>query len=134
MTKRQREAVKAYAESGMSASGASKKLRKHRNSVCFHLGNIKVGTGLDPKNFFDLIKLYEQAVAEDEVKKNASKGKKKLTREQDKRAKVADEQVEEIYRLYDEGYTQKAIAEMFGITQQNVCYILGRAYRRKEDD
>ena len=48
----------------------------------------------------------------------------KLTREQDRRAKFSDEQVNKMRELYLQGYTQKAIAEMFNARRNTVCYIV----------
>ena len=50
--------------------------------------------------------------------------KMRLNREQDRRARFTDEQVKEMRRLYAEGYTQKAIAEIFESPQSTVCYIV----------
>lgn len=62
----------------------------------------------------------------------------KLTRAQDRRAKVTDEDVEKIRSLYDKGTTQKALAEMFHVSQSAVSYIVSpkahenlREYRLK---
>lgn len=48
----------------------------------------------------------------------------KLTRAQDRRAKVTDKEVTEMRSLYAKGTTQKAIAEMFHISQSAVSYIV----------
>ena len=50
--------------------------------------------------------------------------KMKLNRKQDRRARFSDEQVKEMRDLYTKGYTQKAIAEIFGARQSTVCYIV----------
>lgn len=50
--------------------------------------------------------------------------KKRIGRENDRRAKLSDEQVEQIRMLYADGMTQKAIAEEFDISQSNVSYLV----------
>ena len=48
----------------------------------------------------------------------------RLTRAQDRRAKVTEEQCKEMRALYGEGATQYAIAEKYGISQSAVSYIV----------
>lgn len=62
----------------------------------------------------------------------------KLNRTQDRRAKATEEEVAEMKNLYDKGATQKAIAEMFNMSQSAVSYIVShkarenlRKYRQK---
>ena len=50
----------------------------------------------------------------------------KLTRAQDRRAKVTDEQVAEMRKLYAERSTQRALAERFKISQSAVSYIVSK--------
>lgn len=66
MNELQKEIVKAFAETSMNTEQTAKKMYRHRNTICYHLERIHEVTGLDPKNFFDLIKLYELATKEDE--------------------------------------------------------------------
>lgn len=55
----------------------------------------------------------------------------KLNRNQDRRARVTGEQVKEMRELYEKGYTQKAIAEIFGVCRSTVCYIVSeKAHKR----
>ena len=61
-----------------------------------------------------------------------------LNRAQSRRAKATDEDVAEMRRLYSKGITQKAIAEMFNMSQSAVSYIVSsksretlRKYRQK---
>ena len=54
----------------------------------------------------------------------------KLSRAQDRRAKATDEQVAEMKRLYDNGTTQKAIGEMFNMSQAAVGYIVSDKARQ----
>jgi carbohydrate diacid regulator len=53
------ECLAAYAHANMNVSVASEKVFRHRNTVEYHLEQVKKKTGLDPKNFFDLAKLME---------------------------------------------------------------------------
>jgi sugar diacid utilization regulator len=39
---------------------AAIKLNVHRNTVIYHIGEIKDYTGLDPLNFYDMVKLLER--------------------------------------------------------------------------
>lgn len=48
----------------------------------------------------------------------------RLSRKQDRRSKFTDEQVKEMRDLYAAGYTQKAIADLFGTHQSTVGYIV----------
>ena len=48
----------------------------------------------------------------------------RLNRSQDRRAKFTDEQVAEMRNLYAKGWTQKAIAELYGTHQSTVSYIV----------
>lgn len=56
--------------------------------------------------------------------------KVKLTRDQDRRSKVTDDQITEMRKLYDQGFTQCAIAKMFEISQSAVCYIVSEKARK----
>ena len=49
--------VMAFAEANMKPGGASKQYHMSHNGVYYHLLSVKVKTGLDPKNFFDLCQL-----------------------------------------------------------------------------
>ena len=56
--------------------------------------------------------------------------KMRLNREQDRRAKFTDEQVNKMRELYLQGYTQKEIAKMFETRQSTICYIVSdKAHR-----
>ena len=50
--------------------------------------------------------------------------KVRLTRSQDRRAKVTEEQCEEMRALYGEGIPQYVIAKKYGISQSAVSYIV----------
>lgn len=56
---RDRECIKAYAEYNMSAVAAARGYYMHRATMHLHLKRVREKTGLDPLNFFDLVKLLE---------------------------------------------------------------------------
>ena len=56
--------VMAFAEANMKPGGASKQYHMSHNGVYYHLLSVKVKTGLDPKNFFDLCQLVEMITKE----------------------------------------------------------------------
>lgn len=49
--------IQVYAEESMNANKAAEKLYMHRNTVAYHLDMVKKETGLDPRNFYDLVEL-----------------------------------------------------------------------------
>lgn len=51
--------VLLMAECNMNIAETARRAYTHRNNVEYHLGKIKRETGLDPKNFYDLVKLLE---------------------------------------------------------------------------
>ena len=61
MSELQKQVILALAECNMNIRKTSGTLYMHRNVVYFHLGKVKENTGLDPQNFYDLIKLVELA-------------------------------------------------------------------------
>lgn len=65
LTDLQRNAVIAFAEAGMSAGKAAKATHYHYHTITHHLTAVKNRTGLDPRDFFDLQKLYAMAKGED---------------------------------------------------------------------
>lgn len=56
--------------------------------------------------------------------------KVRLTREQKYTAKLTEAQVDEVRRMYSEGYTQKALGEMFGVRQSTICFIVNEGARQ----
>lgn len=50
--------------------------------------------------------------------------KLRLTRAQDRRTKLSDEQVAEIINLYSKGFTQKSIANKFGVRQNTISFLV----------
>lgn len=55
----------------------------------------------------------------------------KMTREQNRRCKLSDSDIEEIRELRNSGSTLKSIATLFGITEQSVHYWLQDKNQRK---
>lgn len=50
----------ALAECRLNPSMTAIKLNLHRNTVVYHIGEIKNITGLDPLDFYDMTKLLER--------------------------------------------------------------------------
>lgn len=61
MTELQIEIIKAHAKNGMNVSRTARYLRYHRNSIMYHFERIEDATGLNPRNFYDLVKLLRMA-------------------------------------------------------------------------
>lgn len=59
LTEQKKQILRTYAECNMNVSEVARKLHYHRNNIDYHLDNIRMKTGLDPRNLFDLIKLLE---------------------------------------------------------------------------
>ena len=55
----QKETIKAFAECDMNASKTAEHMYMCRNAVVYNLNEIKRKMGLDPRKFYDLIKLLE---------------------------------------------------------------------------
>lgn len=60
MTERDIEIIKAYAAHNMNVSATAKDLYMHHNTVIYHLGKIRAETGLDPRQFYDLVELVKR--------------------------------------------------------------------------
>ena len=56
---KKREILRTFADCNMSVLGTAKKLHFHWNTITYHLNAIQKKTGLDPRNFYDLVKLLE---------------------------------------------------------------------------
>ena len=54
------EVILALAECGLSPSRAARELNVHRNTVLYHIGEIRNYAGLDPLNFYDMVELLER--------------------------------------------------------------------------
>lgn len=64
MNDRQKAAVIALAQNNMDESKTARVMHYHRNTLVYHLENIYKQTGMNPRCFFDLAKLYEMATGE----------------------------------------------------------------------
>lgn len=65
MTDLQRAVVFGMAKNDMSVTRTARDMHCHHNTVQFHCRQIQKQTGLNPRHFFDLIKLYEMATNEE---------------------------------------------------------------------
>lgn len=63
----QKSVVIAYASNGMRVESVANQMHYHRNTIVYHLETITKKTGYDPRNFFNLIKLYEMATGKEIV-------------------------------------------------------------------
>jgi DNA-binding PucR family transcriptional regulator len=54
------EIIIALADNNMNITKASRVLYVHRNTVEYHIRKVKLSTGLDPTNFYDLCKLLQR--------------------------------------------------------------------------
>lgn len=61
LNEKERRLIKVYAECSMNASEAGRKSLYTGHWFSVMLDNIYDRTGLNPKNFFDLVKLYRMA-------------------------------------------------------------------------
>lgn len=61
MTQLHAEVILALADTNLKISKAAEKLYRHRNSVVFHIEQVKKTTGKDPMNFYDMVELVEAA-------------------------------------------------------------------------
>lgn len=64
MNDMQRRVIIALAQNDMSINGAAKAMCYYRSTIDYHISRIRDITGLNPRKFFDLIKLYEMATKE----------------------------------------------------------------------
>lgn len=53
------EVLKAYMDANMVCTEAAKSLYMSSSNIDYHLNQIKHYSGLNPKNFYDLVKLME---------------------------------------------------------------------------
>ena len=60
LTKLDWQIVKTYADNDMNMAETARRSFMHRNAIEYHLGKVKRHTGLDPKRFYDLVKLIER--------------------------------------------------------------------------
>lgn len=57
LTPAQIECIAAYAANNMNLQATAISLYRHRNTIEYHLREVKRKTGLDPRGFFNLIRL-----------------------------------------------------------------------------
>ena len=61
MTIHEARIIIELAQNQLSAMQAARSLSYHRNTIYYHVRNIRKKTGLDPYDFFDMQKLYPMA-------------------------------------------------------------------------
>ena len=61
MDEKQKKVLLALAACSLNVSAVSRKLYMHRNTVEYQVEKIKQETGLDPLNFYQLVKLLRMA-------------------------------------------------------------------------
>lgn len=61
MTKYEAVVIEALANSRLSGREAARRLNYHHNTIYYHVKNILKETGLDPRDFHDMVKLYPMA-------------------------------------------------------------------------
>lgn len=60
LTETDKRIVAAYAKNDMNCNRTGDALHYNHTSVHYHLNRIREITGLDPRKFYDLIKLLEE--------------------------------------------------------------------------
>lgn len=55
------EIIEAMCDNDLNLSKVARALFQHRNTIVYHLDKIKKNTGLDPRKFYELVKLKEMA-------------------------------------------------------------------------
>ena len=61
MTKRQAEAILAFANNGMRLTAAALELYTTGATISYHLDKVREQTGMNPRDFFDLYELVDMA-------------------------------------------------------------------------
>ena len=61
LTKKEARMIVAMAQCDMTVYAAADKVYYHKNTLLYHFEKIRKKTGLNPRNFFDLIELYSMA-------------------------------------------------------------------------
>lgn len=56
---RKREIILAMADCNLSIAAVAEKLHFNRNNIVYHMNQIKKKTGLNPRNFYDLVELLK---------------------------------------------------------------------------
>ena len=63
---KKKEIILTLAECNMNVTEVSRRKYFHRNTVEYHCKQIRKKTGLNPQNFYDLVKLVEMAQGGDD--------------------------------------------------------------------
>ncbi len=63
LTTADKRVIVAYAKNDMNCNRAGDELHYNHTSIHYHLNRIREKTGLDPRKFYDLIKLLEEVNA-----------------------------------------------------------------------
>ena len=58
----QKQVIITYAKNDMCIDRTAKAMHYRRSTIGYHIERIRTITGLNPRNFFDMIKLYEMAI------------------------------------------------------------------------
>ena len=61
MTQTQKAVVIGMANNSLSVTKTAREMHYHHNTIQFHVQMIHKQTGLNPRNFFDMIQLYQEA-------------------------------------------------------------------------
>ena len=61
MDKEDAHIVIAMANHNMNVTDVARAIFAHRNTVLYHLNKVKQQTGLDPRQFYDLVELVRMA-------------------------------------------------------------------------
>lgn len=67
ISNREKDVIFALAENKLNVSEVARKLFLNRNTVLYHVGEIKRISGFNPLDFYDLQKLIERVKADDEL-------------------------------------------------------------------
>ena len=59
LTNIERQVIRTVADCDLNVTQASRVFHYHRNTLVYHMEKIKRKTGLDPRRFWDMIKLLE---------------------------------------------------------------------------
>ena len=59
MTNHEKEIIKTLADCDMNVLKTARVMHYHRSTIAYHLRSIKKKTGMDPLNFYDLVRLLD---------------------------------------------------------------------------
>lgn len=59
LTYTQKEMIRSMARNRLALSATAREMNYARNSLEYHLARVKAVTGLDPREFYDMVKLIE---------------------------------------------------------------------------